>query len=155
MVISVEAVTLLTRIFTTTCQNMGSVTTSLLHITLRQVAKQKHQINKSRTFYKRRSTRQGLHGKIDYPMLYGLTKRPIKHHLECHHINCSMGRPIIYLLSQNSKLTGPSSDGTQTLKPQELRGKCNSLNLTNGVKKHITTPRFIRREQKDGMIRGS
>ena len=25
----------------------------------------------------------------------------------------------------------------------------------NGVKKHITTPRFTRREQKDGMIRGS
>jgi len=25
----------------------------------------------------------------------------------------------------------------------------------NGVKKHITTPRFTRREQKDGMTRGS
>ena len=90
MVISVEAVTLLTRIFTTTCQNMGSVTTSLLHITLRQVAKQKHQINKSRTFYKRRSTRWGLHGRINYLMHYGLTEQCIRHHWECPHINWSM-----------------------------------------------------------------
>jgi hypothetical protein len=42
-------------------------------ITLRQVAKQKHQINKLKTFCRRRSTRWGLHGKIDYPVHYGLT----------------------------------------------------------------------------------
>ena len=77
----------------------GTVIMSLLRTTLRQVAKQKHQINKSRTLYKRRSMRWGLYGKIDYPMHYGLTERPIKHHLECHHINWSMGRPAIYLLS--------------------------------------------------------
>ena len=37
--------------------SMGSVTMSLLCITLRQVAMQKHQINKSRIFYRRRSMR--------------------------------------------------------------------------------------------------
>ena len=69
------------------------------HITLRQVAKQKHQINKSRTFYKRQSMRWGLHGRIDYPMHYGLAEQPTKHHLGCHHINWSMERPAIYLSS--------------------------------------------------------
>ena len=41
----------------------------------------------------------GLHGRIDNPMHYGLIEQPIKHHLECHHINWSMRRPAIYLLS--------------------------------------------------------
>jgi hypothetical protein len=59
----------------------------------------------------------GLHGRIDYPMHYGLIERPIKHCWACHHTNWSMGRPIIYLLSLNSRLTRPSSDGTWTLKP--------------------------------------
>jgi hypothetical protein len=35
-----------------------------------------------------------------------------------------------------------------------IKGRCNSSNLMNGQKKHITIPRFIRREPKDGMIRG-
>ena len=48
-----------------------------------------------------------------------------------------------------------SSDGTWTLKPQEPRGRCNSLKLMNGVKKHITTPRYTKRGPKDGMTRGS
>jgi hypothetical protein len=66
---------------------------------LRQVAKQKHQINKSRIFCIRRSLRWGLRRRIDYLMHYGLTKWPIKHHLGCHRINSSTGRPIIYLSS--------------------------------------------------------
>ena len=41
------------------------------------------------------------------------------------------------------------------MKPQDLRGRCNSLSLMNGVKKHIITPKYTRREQKDGMTRGS
>ena len=44
---------------------------------LRQVAKQKHRTNKSRIFYRRRSTRWGLHGRIDYPMCCGHTEWPI------------------------------------------------------------------------------
>ena len=79
--------TSLTRIFTTTCPNMGSITMLLLHTTLKQVAKQKHRTNKSRIFCRRWSTRWRLHGRIDYPMHYGLTERPTKHHLGCHHIN--------------------------------------------------------------------
>jgi hypothetical protein len=51
-----EELTSRTKTFTTTCQNMGFVTMSLLHITLRQVTKQKYQTNKSRIFYKRWST---------------------------------------------------------------------------------------------------
>jgi hypothetical protein len=51
---------------------MGSITMSLLHITLRQVAKKKHWTNKLRIFYRRQLTRWWLHGKIDYPMQYGL-----------------------------------------------------------------------------------
>jgi hypothetical protein len=39
IVIMMEALTLLTRTFTSTWKNMGSVTMSLLHTTLRQVAK--------------------------------------------------------------------------------------------------------------------
>jgi hypothetical protein len=39
-----------------------------------------------------------------------------------------MERLAIYLWSYNSKLIGLSSDGTWTLKPQEKRGRCNSLN---------------------------
>jgi hypothetical protein len=35
------------------------------------------------------------------------------------------------------------------------RGRCNSLSLTNGVKKHITTPRFTRTKPRDGKTRGS
>jgi hypothetical protein len=79
----IEELTSLTRTFTTTCQSMESITMSLLHTTLRQVAKQKHQINKLRIFYKRRSTRWGLHGRIDYLIHYELTEQPIKHHLGC------------------------------------------------------------------------
>ena len=41
------------------------------------------------------------------------------------------------------------------MKLPEPRGRCNSLSLMNDVKKHITTPRYTRRGQKDGMIRGS
>jgi len=41
----------------------------------------------------------GTAWKIDYPMHYGLTEWPIKHHLECHHINWSMEIPIINLSS--------------------------------------------------------
>jgi hypothetical protein len=78
---------------------MGSITTSQLHITLRQVAKQKRRANKSRIFYRRWSTRWGQHGRIGYPMRYGLTEQPIKHLLGCHHINLSTGRPVIYPLS--------------------------------------------------------
>jgi hypothetical protein len=91
--------TSLTKTSKSTWWNIGSITTSLLHITLRQVAKQKHKTNKSRIFCRRRSTRWGLHGRIDYPMHYGLTEWPTKHHLGCHHTNLSMGRPVIYLLS--------------------------------------------------------
>ena len=40
------------------------------------------------------------------------------------------------------------------MKPQEPGGRFNSLSLTNGVKKDITTPTYTRREPKDGMIRG-
>ena len=50
MVTSDGALTSLIRTFASTCQSMGSITTSQLHITLRQEAKQKHQTNKSRTF---------------------------------------------------------------------------------------------------------
>ena len=57
-----------------------SVTMLPLRITLRQVAMKKHQINKSRTFCKRQSTRWELHGKIDYLMHYGLIEWPRKHH---------------------------------------------------------------------------
>ena len=53
MVIVMEALNSLKRTFTTTCQDIGSITMLLLCITLRQVAKQRHQINKSRTFCKR------------------------------------------------------------------------------------------------------
>ena len=81
--------------FQTTGQRMGSVTMLLLHITLRQVAKQKHRTNKSRTFCRRWSMRWELHGRIDYSMSYGIIEQPIKHHSECHHINLSMGRPVI------------------------------------------------------------
>ena len=59
-----KELTSLTRIFTITCQNMGSIIMLLLHITRRQVAKQKHQTNKSRTFYKRWSMRWELHRRI-------------------------------------------------------------------------------------------
>jgi len=149
-----EELTSLTRVFTITCQSMGFITMSLLHVTLRQVAMQKHQINKSRIFYERRSMRWGLHGRIDYLMHFGLIERPIKHHLECHHINWSTGRPVIYLLSWNSRLTGLLGDGTWTLKLHEQRERCNSQNSMNDVKKHITIPRFTRREPKDGMTRG-
>jgi hypothetical protein len=41
---------------------------------LKQVAKKKHRTNKLRIFYRRQSTRWGLHGWIDYPMHYGLTE---------------------------------------------------------------------------------
>ena len=34
------------------------------------------------------------------------------------------------------------------MKPQELRGRCNSLSLINGMKKHIITPRYTRRAPK-------
>jgi hypothetical protein len=53
---------------------MESVTTSLLHTTLRQVAKQKHDTNKLRIFCRRWSTRWGLHGRIDCLMHYRLTE---------------------------------------------------------------------------------
>ena len=46
-----------------------------------------------------KSTRWGLHRRIDCPMHYGPTEQLIKHLLECHHINSSMGRPVIYPLS--------------------------------------------------------
>ena len=107
-----EALTSLTRTFTSTCWSMGSITTSLLHTTLRQVANQKHWTNRSRIFCRRRSMRWGLHRKIDYLMHYGPTEWRIKHHLGCHHINWSMETPVIYLLSLNQRLTGLSSDGT-------------------------------------------
>ena len=42
---------------------------------------------KSRIFCRRQSMRWGLHGRIDYLTHYGLIEWPIKHHLECHHIN--------------------------------------------------------------------
>jgi hypothetical protein len=87
-------------------------------------------------------------------MNYGLKEWPIKYRWACHHTNWSTGRPAIYLLSKNSNLTGPSSDGTWTLRPQELRGRCNSLSSMNGTKKHIITPRFTKRGPKDGMTRG-
>jgi transposase InsO family protein len=70
----------------------------------------------------------------DRLMHYGLTKWPIKHHLGCHHINVSTGRPIIYLSSKNLRLNGLSSDGTWTLKLQEPRGRCNTLSLMNDMK---------------------
>ena len=34
------------------------------------------------------------------------------------------------------------------MKPLEPRGRCNSLSLMNGVKKHIITPRYSRRAPK-------
>jgi hypothetical protein len=37
----------------------------------------------------------------------------------------------------------------------ESSDKCNSQNLTDGVKKLITTPTCTNRGPKDGMIRGS
>jgi hypothetical protein len=43
--------------------------------------------------------RWGLYGRIHYPMHYGVNEQPIKHLLECHHINSSMGRLVIYPLS--------------------------------------------------------
>jgi hypothetical protein len=52
----------------------------LLHTTLRQVARQRHPISKSRILCRRQSTKWELHGKINYPMHYGLTERPIRHH---------------------------------------------------------------------------
>jgi hypothetical protein len=99
MVIVMEELTSLTRTFTITCRSIESITTSLLHTTLRQVAKQKHRTNKSKTFCRRRSTRWGLYGRIDYLMHYGLIEQLIKHHLRCHHIDLSMERPVIYSLS--------------------------------------------------------
>jgi hypothetical protein len=45
------------------------------------------------------STKWKLHGKIDYPMHYGLTEQPIRHHWACCHISWFMGRPVIYLWS--------------------------------------------------------
>jgi hypothetical protein len=39
------------------------------------------------------------HGKIDYPMHYGLKEQPIRHHWACHHINWYMERLVIYLWS--------------------------------------------------------
>jgi hypothetical protein len=35
-----------------------------------------------------------------------------------------------------------------------IKKRCNSLSLMNGKKKHIIIPRFIKREPKDGTIRG-
>jgi hypothetical protein len=65
--------------------------------TLKQVAKQRHPISKSRIFCRRWSMKWVLHGKIDYPMHYGYAEWPIRHHWACHHTNWSMGRPAIYL----------------------------------------------------------
>jgi hypothetical protein len=59
----------------------------LLHITLKQVARQRHQTNKSRIFYRRWLTKWELYGEIDYPRHYGLIERPIRHHWVCHHIS--------------------------------------------------------------------
>jgi hypothetical protein len=67
--------------------------------TLRQVDRQRHQISKSRIFCRRRSTKWELHGKIDYPMHYGLIEWLIRHHWVCNHISWSVERPIIYLWS--------------------------------------------------------
>ena len=51
-----EELTSLTRIFTITCQGMGSITMLLLHTTLRQVAKQKHQINQIKIILQKMGT---------------------------------------------------------------------------------------------------
>jgi hypothetical protein len=59
----------------------------------------KHGIHHNVATPYRRSTRWGLHGRIDYLMHYGLTEQPIKHYLGCHHTNLSIRRPVIYLLS--------------------------------------------------------
>ena len=84
--------------FTTTCQNMGSITMSLLYTILRQVAKQKHQINKSRTFYKRRSTR-GTAWKDRLPDALWAYRMAYKMPLGMSHTNLSTKRPAIDLLS--------------------------------------------------------
>jgi hypothetical protein len=77
----------------------GIITMSLLCTTLRQVARQKHQISKLRIFFRRRSMKWEQHERTSYPMLCGHTERPIKHRLECHHTNLSIGKPVTCLLS--------------------------------------------------------
>jgi transposase InsO family protein len=39
------------------------------------------------------------HGKINYPMHFGLIIRPTRHHWVCHHISWYMERLVIYLWS--------------------------------------------------------
>ena len=51
------------------------------------MVKQKHQINKSRTFCKRPYKRWGNHGRQSYPMHFGHIELPTKHHWACHPIN--------------------------------------------------------------------
>jgi hypothetical protein len=119
MVIS-DRGTHLTRTFTSTWQNMGFVIISLLHTTLRQVAKQKHQISKSRTFCRRLLMRWEQSGRTSYPMHCGLIERLTRHHLEC---------PLSTCLRENLSFTGrvriQSSLGNQEMKhgPRSSRNK--------------------------------
>ena len=145
----------LTRTFTTTCQDMGSITMSLLYTALRQVVKQKHRTNKSRTFCRRRSTRWGLHGRIDYTMHYGLIEWPT---------NTTWDVTISTCLWKDQSSTCwariQSSLGHQAIEHglwsyQNQEEDATLWAWWMAWKKHFTTPKFTRREQKDGMTRGS
>jgi hypothetical protein len=50
----------------------------------------------------------------------------------------------------NTKLTGPSKNGTWTSRRQEQNGKFRLTNLRNGGKRLTIVPSYIKKEPKDG-----
>jgi hypothetical protein len=58
-------------------------------------------------------------------------------------------------LSWSSKLIGLSRNGIWISISPEIFERCKYLSFENGGRKHTTTPKFTRKEQKDGTIRNS